>query len=447
MKRPSAGCLKRVGYVFATLVCVEALFTLMESVGPLTAAYVAAYNGIQHLRAYFPTPTRIWRRRKAAGPPPDPRVVGAGNEFGLRVFRRLCDASPGRNVFYSPYSANAAMCLTLNGAGGATKTGMESALGLNGIPLTDVNKAQRRMVDMLNYSDPAITVTSANSIWAATTAPLNAAFLKTATDSYGAHAEKVNLTLPATAGRISDWMKDHTVGHITGGIPPLTANDGLLLVNALYFHGVWQQKFNRSDTYEAPFRLTDTTQKQVQMMERYGGASILHDMASEGRFTAARIPYGDGSMAMYLFVPDEEFDLAGFLKRVDRANWDKWMAGFRPAKDTSVGLPRMSLRFDQRLDGVFNAMGMRLDQAHANFTPMGSNLYFVSQVSQQAVLDVDEDGTTAAAITIELVPTAGLGDMVIADRPFFLAIRDDRSGAILFAGAIYDPQPDKQPSN
>jgi serpin B len=297
---------------------------------------------------------------------------------------------------------------------------------------------------MLNYSDPAITVMSANSIWAATGAPLGASFLKTATDSYDAHAENVNLTDPATSRRISGWMKSHTDGHITGGIPSLTSSDGLLLVNALYFHGVWEQKFNRSDTRPKTFHLLGNYEgKKVPLMWRHGGASILYDMAPEGRFTAARLPYGGGSMSMYVFVPDYGFELAGFLKRVNRANWDKWMADFHHEVDGDIGLPKMSLRFDQRLDDVFNAMGMRLDRCHANLTPMGSSRYYVSQVSQQATLDVDEDGTTAAAITIELIKTKGIAPRVIADRPFFLAIRDDRSGAILFAGAIYDPQPDK----
>jgi serine protease inhibitor len=440
MGKPPAGCLKRLGYTALALVALEFVcprYLMMP--GPLTLGFVGTYNGIQWARANLPTPTRMEQRRKAAGPPPDPRVVGAGNDFGLRLFRRLCGAHPGKNVLLSPSSANAALCLAYNGAEGRTKADMATVLRLQGIPLADVNAAQRRVAELLANTDPRVQVSTANSVWAGGRAALKPAFTKTAENAYGGHAATVDFAAPEAPDHINAWVSNHTGGHITGAVSRLPPNAAVILANATYFRGEWSAKFEKNHTRPGLFHLMDGTTRMVPMMNRGGATQFF----SGETFRGSRLPYGDGGLAMYICVPSRKSDLQDFLKGLTRDNWDRWLSHVYTV-DGSITMPRMHVETALSLANPLKEAGMaRAFHDTGEFTAMGSPNLFLSDVPQKTYLQVDEEGTTAAAMTLPSFAKASRSQLSV-DRPFFLAIRDDRSGVILFAGAIYDPQPDRQ---
>lgn len=440
MRKPSGGCLRRLGYAALALVALEFLCPrYLMLPGPFTLAYVGTYNGIQWARANLPTPTRMERRRKAAGPPPDPRVVGAGNDFGLRLFRRLCDANPGQNVLFSPSSANSALCLAYNGAEGRTRADMATVLRIQSIPLADVNAAQHRVAELLANTDPRVQVTTANSVWAAGRVALNPAFTKTAEDAYSGHAESVDVAAPEAQDRINAWVSNHTGGHITGAVSRLPRNAAVILANAIYFRGEWSAKFEKNHTHPGLFHLMDGTTKTVPMMNR-GGA--MQNFSGES-FRGARLPYGDGGLAMYICVPSRKSDLTDFLEGLSRDNWDRWLSHVYTV-DGGISMPRMHVESALSLNEALKGAGMaRAFHDMGEFTAMGSPHLFLGHVPQKTYLQVDEEGTTAAAMTFPSFAKAIERGPLMVDRPFFLAIRDDRSGVILFAGAIYDPQPER----
>jgi serpin B len=166
-------------------------------------------------------------------------------------------------------------------------------------------------------------------------------------------------------------------------------------------------------------------------------------LRAEG-FQAISLPYGGGSMRFYLFLPDEGIGLAGLLSKLNRGNWDRWMKGFKEAEG-EIRMPRFKSECERELKPALSAIGMRLafDPSRADFSQLRAERdVFISGVRHKAVVEVNEEGTEAAAATsVEIsITSARSGFSLIVDRPFLFAIRDERTKVILFLGAILEPQ-------
>ena len=166
------------------------------------------------------------------------------------------------------------------------------------------------------------------------------------------------------------------------------------------------------------------------------------DYLSDDGFSAVALPFNHSSFSMYVFVPDDTIDLPAFLRTLNDDNWRRWMSKFRK-KETYVILPRFKFGYEASLLPALKSMGMTsaFSRKDADFTSMFENLrapVWLGDIAHKALIEVDEAGATAAAVTGALGVT-GEAETVFADRPFFFAIRDYKSGALLFMGAVYDP--------
>jgi serpin B len=216
----------------------------------------------------------------------------------------------------------------------------------------------------------------------------------------------------------------------------------MFLINAVYFKGQWQKKFDPAKTQLQPFHLADGKTKQTPMMAQSGN----YPHFKGENFQAVSLPYGQGGAAMYLFLPNEGVSLNSFLGGLTFQNWQQWMNSFRNAPG-DVKLPRFKMEYSRDLNNPLKALGMEVafTQGKADFSGIREQKdLFISQVKHKAVLEVNEEGSEAAAATSVGMSTTSMRREperfnFIADRPFLLAIRDQQTGAILFLGAVFEP--------
>jgi len=383
-------------------------------------------------------------------PAPDPSVVSkspavatvanANTDFTFRLLKRLTSETPSKNVFISPYGITNALSVLMNGAAGKTQAQIETTLGLGSTSIATVNSGNQLLLPSLSDPDPKVKLSIANAIWA-NKGTFPAAFKQTVSTSYDASAEDLDLTGPSAANTINKWVSDNTEGKID----QIVSSDDLqyattVITDAVYFHGHWSKEFDKSSTQSAPFHLEDGKDKTVPLMSNESGIRYCQT----AQFQACELTYGDGRIGYYIVLPKPGVKLAEVLKAMDGKSWGKTMTSMKP-DDVMVYLPRFHANYAASLNDPLRNMGMPLafDDKRADLSPMGDRGSYISAVFHKAVIDVDEEGTTAAAATGIVASETAMrlpGTIVRVDHPFFCAIRDNLTGTILFAGAIYDPQ-------
>ncbi|HEX6367926.1 MAG TPA: serpin family protein [Longimicrobium sp.] len=365
--------------------------------------------------------------------------------FGLGMFRQLADARPNANVVFSPLSAGLAISMLANGAQGETLAGIERTLA-TGLDLERLNGTNAALVEALRGGDVELSI--ANSLWARQGVPFLPAFMERNRRFYGAEVATLDFSSADAATRINRWASDKTNGRITRMVEdgPLDGDLILYLMNAVYFKGRWKDEFEASQTRPMPFHAAGGRTVQRPMMHRTGEYRYLR---AEG-FQALRLPYRGDRIAMYVLLPDEGSSVAALRGRLTPEAWAEWMGGFGGAREVRVVMPKYRVSLEAGLNRPLQALGMAdaFSQHRANFGAMLPAEYlargnaYVSEARQKVFIEVNEEGTEAAAVTgIEVRTTSAPAQPVsfVVDRPFLLAIRDDQTGALLFIGQVNDP--------
>src|SRR5262245_12184098 len=374
------------------------------------------------------------------------QIVTANNQFGFELFKRLHQQEQTENIFFSPLSVAFALAMTYNGAAGETSKAMARTLKLNGMSLHEVNQASAELIKLLKSTDPKVTLAIANSLWARQGMKFKEEFLTRNRNYFGAEIATLNFADPAAKVTINNWVSNNTKGKIPSIIDQINADMVLFLINAIYFKGQWSKRFDEKLTKNQPFHLLSGGQKQTPMMTQSGNFSYYRG----DKFQAVSLPYGKGDTGLILFLPDKESSLKQFLESFNFDNCEQWMKGFGEAPG-DVKIPRFKLEYQKSLNETLKAMGMEVafDSGRADFSGMrelsdGRRL-FISEVKHKAVVEVNEEGTEAAAATSVGISHTSMRPpqqrfSFVADRPFLMAIRDQKTGAILFMGAVVDPQ-------
>lgn len=383
-------------------------------------------------------------------------VAGAQLRFGLNLYRALTaggesgDGGAGdENVFISPASIALALSMTYNGARSDTAEAMAEAMELGAMDLETVNEGNFALIQELAAAaeaDPGLELRIANALWQREGTSFYDDFLTRNRQYYGAPVEAMDFDDPATVAAINDWVSRQTSGRIPELLTEISPDAVMFLINAVYFKGAWSEPFDPRWTTPEPFHLAGGDTIQVDMMRQDSGFAHY---AGDG-FQGVRLPYGDeGRLAMYVFLPDEDQDLTAFNKLLTAENWRRWQAGFTHEYGV-VALPRFQLNYKTSLKDTLQQLGMGIafDEDEADFSGMapvgpGGNL-FISEVLHETFLLVNEEGAEAAGATsVEVGVTSVIQPAFtfVADRPFFVAIQDDETGALLFAGAVNHPQP------
>lgn len=383
----------------------------------------------------------------------DPRVVAAHNRFGMHLFKSLLGeggATPN-NVFISPTSIALALGMVYNGAEGETAAAMREVMQLGELSRSEVNAASLALWEALDRplptkpEAPGVQIDIANSIWHRIDASLNETFLQENAHYFRALIEGLAFEAPESVGTINNWVSDATQGLIPTVVDRLDPDLLLLLINAVYFKGDWTTPFNPSQTVETPFHLAAGGVRTVPMMYRTGTIEYYEQEGTQ----AIRLPYGaDGELAMYVFLPRVGADFGTWARGFAYESLEHTFERFAP-RFGEVQMPRIDLAYKVKLNDTLHALGMSVafHPGQADFSRMRlndevRNLY-LGDVIHQSVLKVDEEGTEAAAVTsIEVrVTSLPVYDFRFkADRPFLIVIRDDVTEALLFVGAVTEPQ-------
>jgi serine protease inhibitor len=366
------------------------------------------------------------------------KIAESYNSFGFKLLAQVRQSDPGKNVFLSPAGLAFDLSMVADGAQGETLRQMRGVLQTTASG-PNLNEADQRLVQHLTTFDPKITLEIANSLWVAQDAAIKPDFLDTARNFYQADVANVDFTNPAAAKKINDWCSDHTHGKIPKIVkPPLGANR-LIVLDAIYFKGDWIKPFDPKLTRDLPFTLGNGQTVNHPRMSRTGEFQYFENDS----FQAIRLPYAGGEVSMDVFLPKKNLD--DFLQNLTPQNWHDWTMQLSSRRGT-VELPRFKLENAYDLKKVLQAMGMTdAFDRNADFAGVSDQRLYIDWIKQKTYVDVNEQGTVAAAVTgtgmmAMAVHRAEAPFRMIVDRPFFLAIRDDPTGALLFLGAIVDPR-------
>jgi serine protease inhibitor len=372
-------------------------------------------------------------------PTVNPKLVEANTKFGFKLFSEILKKGSEKNVFVSPSSVAIALSMTYNGANGETKRAMANALQFQGLTLEEINNSQRNLMANLMQADPKVQLSIANSLWAREGVAFNFNFLQQNEKFYDAKVKTLDFNQPTAPDEINGWVKESTNGKIEKIVDRLTPDNIMFLINAIYFKGAWSSKFDKQNTQNRPFTLVNGAKKQVPLMNQQGD----YRYAETGKFQAVSLPYGDGRLSMYVFLPKS--NLTEFQKGLTAQNWQTWMKQFG-SREGQIQMPRFKMDYEIELTNALSALGMGVAfQDAADFSNLSKATTKIDEVKHKTFVEVNEEGTEAAAVTsVGIAPTSvqipEAPFKMIVDRPFFCAIRDNQSGEILFMGSIVDPE-------
>lgn len=364
------------------------------------------------------------------------RVIGAANDFSFALFRRLSAAQQDTNVFTSPLSASMALGMAMNGAAGATYDEMRTTLGFGAATEAEIGESYRSLITLLRGLDPSVDFRIANSIWYRAGFPVHQTFLDAGRNWFDARVSALDFGSPTAVPTINDWVSTATVGKIPTILETIRSDQIMFLINAIYFKGAWRTRFDPPRTIDAPFHAVGGDQP-AKLMHRDGTMRLLRT----AQFDAVDLPYGNAAYAMTVVLPNDGTSIDAVAASLQSAAWAAWMGQFTDA-DVDLYLPRFKLAWERGLIPDLQALGMReaFVPGGADFTrmsPAGRDLY-ISVVKQKTYVDVNEEGTEAAAVTNVGISLTSLPVRTPfrVDRPFIFVLRERLSGTVLFTGKI-----------
>ncbi len=361
--------------------------------------------------------------------------------FGLALLRHVSAQAHNQNVFISPLSVFLALAMTENGASGETKAAMRKVLALP----TDASgeainlSAAAVMKSLLSHGEAELAI--ANALWADVKSTISPDFATVCQNIYDAAVQTIDLSHPSSADTINAWVSEKTAGKIATIVTP-SAIAGLpaLIANAVYFKGKFSIPFPKESTRPMPFHLANGPEKEVPMMRISG---LHHSYRSGTRFEAAVLQYRHSPIALYMLLPAKG-------TRPEQILTEESLRELQ-ATDESVSLdlsmPRFNIDFAGSLKESLTrqGMGIAFQSPGADFSALGSPLFFLGDLVHKTRLEVDEEGTVAAASTTPMVALSAMrpprvkNRTLVFDRPFAILLRHRMTGAIVFAGVVYEP--------
>ncbi len=363
-------------------------------------------------------------------------LVKGNSAFAAKLYQELC-ASKG-NLFFSPFSVSSALGMTYAGARAKTAAEMKSAMSfeLDQTLLHDTfRQLNQNLIAAANKNGQKLNIANGLCL---TGGDLSEEFKSLLQKNYEAEL------FSGTLEKINDWVKTKTEGKIETILEQLDPNSVCVLLNAIYFKGTWESQFDEKRTREAPFRVSEKEDIKVPFMYQKSSFRLIEN----DDFQAISLPYKGNLMSMIVLLPQKIDGLAALEKGLSVEKLDGWLAELDAvsAQKTELYLPKFKFETDYDLVSAFAALGMKdaFDTAGAaDFSGMGwpKGKLWISQIKHKAFVEVNEEGTEAAAATAVEMATKSISmDPVFrADHPFIFIIRENTTGSILFMGRMFDP--------
>ncbi len=378
----------------------------------------------------------------------DPNLVRANTMFGFKLLNELRKTDEKNNTLISPFSVSAALAMVRNGAGDETEQAMINALQLQALDPQALNANYVYLQRALQAPDSKVTLSIANSLWGAAGIEFDPGFLDRNRPFLDTEISTLDFTDPNNVSTINQSVSDNTDGRISNIIEAIAPSTVICLISGIYFRGDWHEEFDVSRTEDKPFYLANGDKRQVPMMHK----TDWYPYYANEHFEAVSIPYINGQMGMYIFLPNQTTDLNMVLGHLNTENWEGWMSQFF-TQEVALAMPKFKLEYGTELKNALSQLGMGIafDGANADFSRMrvAPVPVFISYLNHHAIVEVNEEGTEAATGTFVFLdePLAEPLDAAVSippipfvvNRPFFFAIRDHQTETVLFMGVVMDP--------
>ncbi|GCC38540.1 leukocyte elastase inhibitor-like isoform X2 [Chiloscyllium punctatum] len=369
-------------------------------------------------------------------------------KFALDLFKQLDRNDKNGNIFVSPLSISAALAMVYLGAKRNTATQMAKVLGFDKVH--DLHSEFQKLQAAINKPNENYVLKLANRLYGEKSYNFLSNFLASTLKYYEAELAAVDFAKAAEEVRqqINSWTETQTEGKIRnllseGTVDSLTK---LVLVNAIYFKGNWERKFEENNTQEGQFRISQNETKPVQMMWQKAKFNMAY--IQEFKIKILELPYVQNELSMIILLPDIDDNFNELEKLQSQLTFDNLMDWTNPEKmsnmEVKVVLPKFKLEEQYDLKATLTEMGMldAFSDSHANFSGMTEkNDLVLSKVVHKAFVEVNEEGTEAAAATapVFLLRCAVITFEFVADHPFLFFIRHNKTRSILFFGRLSSP--------
>jgi serine protease inhibitor len=333
-------------------------------------------------------------------------VIEGSNGFAVDLLREVSALKPEENVFISPLSVSMALGMTMNGTAGSTFHELSATLGFEGLSQDSINLAYRDLVDLFVGLDPSVDITLANSVWYRQGYPFEQSFFDRVAETFDAQVSALDFGDPRSVTTINDWVNRYTRGRIDRIVEEIRESTVMFLINAIHFKGDWRDQFDPSRTVDDIFTGLDGARLPVRMMNLEGEFRSVRTR----EYDALELPYGNGAFSMLVLLPTEGTDLQATLRSLDDGGWSRVAAGLENGR-VMVSMPRFTVEFETSLIDALQEMGIHaaFDPGLADFSRMsrGGGL-FISEVKHKTFVDVNEEGTEAAAVTSVVIDRSDL---------------------------------------
>ena len=386
-------------------------------------------------------------------------IVTGNNKFALNLYAKL--RSKEGNLFFSPYSISTALAMAHAGARGQTELQMAKVLHFPIIAKPGTELSSKLIPDRHQFASVfgkiikdlnnrgkkgGYELRVANALWGQEGYEFLEEFLELIKTNYGGRLNEVDFVRAAETARktINTWVEKETNDKIKNLIQKgvLNSMTRLVLTNAIYFKGNWARQFKEDRTKDAPFTLASGQKVDVAMMNQTAEFNYMETESFQG----LELPYVDDELSMIILLPKEFDGLDEFEKTLTVEKLSKWM-GELHNREVRVSIPKFKMTSQFGLASVLKSMGMTdaFSANAADFSGMnGKRDLFISAVIHKAYVDVNEEGTEAAAATAVTMKLTSIEPTRIpvfrADHPFLFIIRDNHSGSILFIGRVMNPK-------
>lgn len=371
-------------------------------------------------------------------------MLEVSNDFSFDLLREVVKAEEKDNIVLSPLSASMLLGMVMNGAEGETLREMQNVLGFESeYPMEDISEYYKQLIDALPKLDKTNTVKLANSIWAQEGFPFYDSFLQTNKDYFYAKTDNVDFQEPSKAiVPINKWAAQNTNNLIKEVIKEEDIDEStvMVLANALYFKGVWKEKFEKSSTQSMDFHLADGKTVKAEMMQQT--EDFKYADVEGGKLL--EMDYKEGKYCMDVLLPNEGNNIRSMAGMLDATQWNQWLQALS-TYPVVVRLPKVEVKYDVMLRDALEAMGMEqaFDREAANFSKMSNRPLYMRVIKQFCYMKVDEEGTEAAAVTWGGMDAESAEPMrpkeFFAERPYLMVIREKQYGTILFTAVIGNP--------
>ncbi|MCF8226067.1 MAG: serpin family protein [Bacteroidales bacterium] len=367
------------------------------------------------------------------------KVIHANNDFGLELFNKVVSNDPSANMMISPASIGLAMGMTYNGAETSTKAAFDSVFNYEGLTREEVNSISLDLVNTLGTNSRGNLLEIANSIWYRNDLPVYQSFIEMNKTYYNAMVKELDFSDPASLDEINGWVAEKTHDKIKKIINQLSPDDMMVLINALYFNCLWEVEFDPENTTQQMFYNEDSTEfGNVEMMT----TESTYNYAATDLYSAVEMPYKNEKFSMHLILPNTGTTVNELVELLDSDTWEEWLTAYEEYYEVNVTMPKFKFDYERSLGSDLISMGLgEAFSPSADFSDISEINLMISRVLHKTYIDLNEEGTEAAAATAVVMELTAMPDyhQITLDRPFLFAITENSSHSIVFIGKLSEP--------